>query len=128
MTVITFTVYDRRSGEITGYGQALRAQALLQDQGGRGVVFADPPGDGFMVADGAFVARPRLSGFDRTNIVVGGDRARMVLPDPCTVTIDGVTHTVTGGVLELSAATPGLYRITINHWPYMPFEETVTCT
>lgn len=128
MTVINFTVYDRRNGEITGYGQALRAQALLQEQGDRAVILADYPGEGFMVVDGAFVERPRLAGFDKTAIAVGGDVARIVLPDPCAVTIDGVTHTVTGGVLELSAAVPGSYSITINHWPYMPFEETVTCT
>ena len=43
------------------------------------------------------------------------------LPDPVEVKIDGVLHTITGGVLELVADVPATYKVEINHWPYLPW-------
>jgi hypothetical protein len=75
----------------------------------------DPPDaihDEYFFKDGDLVKRPVISSLSS-------------LPVPCVVKVDGKPVTVEDGALELEGGTPGVYRIEINQWPYMPFETEI---
>jgi hypothetical protein len=47
------------------------------------------------------------------------------LPIPCVATIEGVRYTIDDGVLELSAALPGPYVVSLDAVPFLPCEVVV---
>ncbi|MBK3803834.1 hypothetical protein GAY33_32535 [Azospirillum brasilense] len=73
--------------------------------------------------------RPALLGFDKTRILADDtDTATLRgLPSPCTVLVNGVAHTVDGGELALSCPLPIRLTVVIDAFPYLPFQEVVTC-
>ncbi|AIB15883.1 hypothetical protein ABAZ39_28930 (plasmid) [Azospirillum argentinense] len=73
--------------------------------------------------------RPALLGFDKTRILADDtDTATLRgLPSPCTVLVNGVAHTVDGGELALSCHLPIRLTVVIDAFPYLPFQEVVTC-
>jgi hypothetical protein len=126
---VRFVLYEEASGRIVQSGFC--APFDLHHQGGVGLsrldgVAADLTKE--YVVGGWVIPRPVLSGFDRTNIIAGGvDAARMNVPPGCLVKIDGVEHIVDDGEIVLASAAPGVWRIDIDHWPYMPFTAEITC-
>ncbi len=73
--------------------------------------------------------RPAIRGFDKTRIRADDtDTATLRgLPSPCTVLVNGVAHTVDGGELALSCHLPIRLTVVIDAFPYLPFQEVVTC-
>ncbi|MGF7174726.1 hypothetical protein [Azospirillum doebereinerae] len=126
--------YDPATGRIAQVAQLGQVEAdFLKVPGCAALRMpANPQRDwvNITLAEPAVEPRPTLTGFDRTTIAADGmEKASLNgLPVPCAVTIDGIVHTVTTGELAISAAYLGEYRIEIDHFPYFPFTETVTCT
>ncbi|NYZ17204.1 hypothetical protein HL658_32060 [Azospirillum sp. RWY-5-1] len=130
---VPFIHYDPATGRVVQTGHCspveLDHQAVAGCERLDGLT-ADINADYVDLSGGFAVVRPRpaLPGFDKTTILADGqDVATILLPDPCTVTINGTAHIVEGGRLELVGAYPGAYRVVIDQFPHLPFEETVTC-
>ncbi|MFM2045237.1 MAG: hypothetical protein RLY86_3813 [Pseudomonadota bacterium] len=122
--------YDAQSGFIRQIMDISPAEAdLYAEPGWQVMAVAVPP---TLAADyvlaGTVTPRPVLPDFDKTAILADGiDTATLSgLPDPCTVTVNGQDHSVTGGVLELDADHPGTYRVEIRHFPYRDFVQEIT--
>lgn len=96
----------------------------LQGQANLTRDYVDLSGDDPVVRE-----RPALRGFDKTRILADDtDTATLRdLPSPCTVLVNGVAHTVTGGELALSCHLPIRLTVVIDAFPYLPFQEVVTC-
>jgi hypothetical protein len=64
----------------------------------------------------------------RTAIKADGKRLATItgLPRPCTVLINGETHVIGDGRLDLVSDMPGDYEIRIDQWPYLPWSATVS--
>lgn len=125
-----FLVYQEGTGRIVGSGWCAPADVENQARPGcRVLPFAADPAAAYvdLVADPpAVLTRPVLSGFARTTVAVG-EVVGMDVPDPCEVAIDGVSHTVTGGRLEVAPVHPGVYVVTVDAFPYHPFRAEITC-
>lgn len=86
--------------------------------------------DHHYVSAGSVHPRPSLPEFDKTAILADDiDTATIVgLPDPCTISLDGVEYLVNGGVFEISSPTPGSFEVIINQWPYYKKEWTINAS
>lgn len=67
----------------------------------------------------ATISKLSIAADDADRAVISG------LPDPITVKIDGVEHYVGGGVLTITSPMPAVYRVEIDHWPYLPWSAEV---
>lgn len=75
--------------------------------------------------------RPTLAGFDKTAIAADGvDQAVMAgVPVGAVPYINGVEQpAVMDGTLEIASSVAGVFRVTVDHFPYRFFEEIVTAT
>lgn len=80
------------------------------------------------IHNGVVTPRPTLEGFDKTSIAPDGlDTATMIVPPGCVANVNGEDYVVDDGVLEIGSTYFGLYVVKIDHWPFMPFKEVVTC-
>ena len=127
-----YTLYDP-TGRIISSGTCATAQLAAQEYGDHRVLplatdwkrdYVDLSGDEPVVRE-----RPALLGFDKTRILADDtDTATLRdLPSPCTVLVNGVAHTITGGELALSCHLPIRLTVVIDAFPYLPFQEVVTC-
>lgn len=126
----SFTIYNPETGAIQRSGWCRRGDLGLQIRPGEAAVFDQSGNDMTQyVLDGAIVDRPTFA-VSKTAIAADDlDEAVITgLPDPVTVLVDGVAHEVTGGTIAITAAMPATYRIEIDHWPYMPFNEEVVAS
>lgn len=140
----SFVAYEEATGKILKSGFVSQPQDLpLQTDGEAGVAVLEvdseeyPAGvnDKFFMVDVSettleIIPRPDLA-FDKLTIIADGvDEAVLSdLPDPCMVVINGQTHEVTGGSLELSADVPATYVVEIrNPFPYQRFRAEVVAT
>lgn len=116
-------------GEIVSYGQAPSVDmALHQVRQNTNISFTKFRGEQYMIVNDEHVLRPVFESFDKTTINADGvDVATMNVPIGCEISINGISHTNDDGTLELVAKYPGEYTIEINHWPYMPFKQVITC-
>ena len=71
------------------------------------------------VADGVVRERPAMV-LQRQGQTLSG------LPDPCSVTINEQTYTVTGGQVELDFPQPGQYHIQLSAWPWQTVQLDIT--
>lgn len=64
---------------------------------------------------------------DTLTIAIGAYATISGIPVNCVVTVDGVAHTVTDGVLQITSSSPGILKIDLELFPYLPatFEVTV---
>src|SRR5258707_13370577 len=106
----SFVIYEAATGAIWSIGHCPDADIGLQPL---------PPGHALLagcdvfaigavthyVAEGKLAAG-RVLAFDKLTIAANDtDVATLTgLPDPCSVTIAGIDHTITGGVLEVTSA------------------------
>jgi hypothetical protein len=71
--------------------------------------------------------------FDRLEIAADGvDRAVLALREPFRVTVEGTKFQVDDPdgdgayALVLVSTMPAVYRVGIDHWPYLPFQAEIT--
>jgi len=127
---VWFAIYDQATGRIrqTTYGMAAEAPLYLR-QGEAWLVVDGPVNDRRqLVREGRLAARPVLT-ISKTRIKADGVDAAVIegLPVPCTVTIDGEDTVVTDGVVELTAAAPHSWSVSIRDpFPYQRFEAVIT--
>lgn len=106
--------------------------AMCEDRGLAYAVFEGSPPDSIHDAcyfsDGevkqrlplpATISKLTIAADDGDEAVISG------LPDPVTVTVDGVEHEVTGGVLTITSPMPAVYHVEIDPWPYLPWRAEV---
>lgn len=112
------------TGRIVQVGQASAALAQLNAQ-----QYADaeyftikPDPDLHYISGGNLLDRADLPEFDKTNITADDlDTATLSgLPTPCDVAIDGVTETITDGVLEIISPMPATYLVEIDIVTHKP--------
>lgn len=119
-----YIVYDNTSGRILIMGHCREEDVSIQANGyanGVAVAVSSPPSySDHYVVDGALTDRPMMPAFDKLELAADDvDVATLIgLPEPCVVKVDGIEHTILGGVLEISSAMPATYSIEIKHWPY----------
>jgi hypothetical protein len=96
------------------------------------VVTADVNGNTHYVRGDRIVPRPVLA-FDRLEIAADGvDRAVLALREPFRVTVEGTKFQVDDPdgdgayALVLVSTMPAVYRVGIDHWPYLPFQAEIT--
>jgi hypothetical protein len=132
---IRHAVYETATGRVRWFTTSLTAPDLSFDATLAPMLIPDAipdqPGT-YWVEAGALTARPMLA-FDKLAIAADDmDVATLSgLPDPCIVNIDGVDHTVTGGVLEVTSAQKTAFAITITDadaHPAQAFGATVTAS
>lgn len=127
MTTTHFTQYDPDTGRILAVGwtatsvfEEMQLQPDTHYLGVKSHMGAD------YVLDGQIVERPTLPGFGKTTIIADDtDMAMLVLPVPMDVTIDGVLYPAVE-MLELTAAMPAAYKVSIRHFPYRDFDVEIT--
>lgn len=78
------------------------------------------------VLEGEVLERPTFDAPESLAVTVGELITLPGLPNPVDVTIDGTTHIVEGGELELTADMPAQYTIEISQWPYISRTVEVT--
>ena len=71
------------------------------------------------VADGVVRERPAMV-LQRQGQTLSG------LPDPCSITINDQSYTVTGGQVELDFPQPGQYHIQLSAWPWQTVQLDIT--
>ena len=64
--------------------------------------------------------RPNFDLPNDVSLSVGEERRFYGLPTGINVTFDGLTETITDGVVEISAEMPAQYELTFDYFPYMP--------
>lgn len=80
------------------------------------------------VVGGVVTPRPVLA-FDKLEISADDvDVAVLDAGETFTAVIDGIEHTITGGLLEISSPMPASYQISIRLWPYQDFDATVVAS
>ena len=90
--------------------------ALITDAGDGGALWYAP--------GGVLTLRPSLA-FDQYVIAADGeDAARLELPGPFTVRIDGTDYEVEDTV-EITSDMPATYRVEIDHFPYLPLDVEI---
>lgn len=133
MSVVTVAIYDLSDGRILWTTTCQEENVAYQEHpdipSGRVECSEAVNGqDHYVDTSGevpAIVDRPTLA-FDKTEIVADGvDVAKLVLPDPCNVEIDGVVHTIEGGLLELTATVPARYRVRVDQFPYRQLDVEI---
>lgn len=124
-----FTIYNPLTGEILRSGSCVESDVELQIQPGEALVLGASNDVLHYVLNGEIVDRPSFN-ISKTEIVADDlDEAVIAdLPDPITVTVDGVAYEVTGGSLAITSPMPATYNIEIDHWPYLPFSTEVTAS
>jgi hypothetical protein len=133
----TITVYDQATGEILGtvschHDRHLKNYAYVDGQ---------HSGNENYVVDGKVMARPLLSSIitiDKTAFTADGEDSVTInnLPNPCVVAVVNVDHDrcpifndeVSTGKLILTTKEPGIYRITVNHFPYHQYVTEIEAT
>lgn len=131
--MITFAVFDAASGRIESIGGAtsLEGARLQGRRAGQDVVLlaGRVSSRTHYVREDAIVPRPLNPGFDRTCITAdGADAARLDIGRPFTARIDGTSHEVTDGVLEITSPMPATYTVQVSAFPYQDYEvEIVAC-
>jgi hypothetical protein len=120
-------VYDTGSGRIEMVLTNIPLDmAELQAGDGQAVLVTDE-GDGGTLCycpDGVLTERPTMA-FDRTTIAADGeDTATLAIPGRFTVTVDGVEHEVEDEV-EIASAMPATYRVTVDHFPWLPIDVEI---
>lgn len=126
-----FYVFYKPSGEIELCGNMPVEQPFPEPFPGTTLLetpFICWPFD-WRIVDGAPAERPTLIGFDKLAITADGiDTATLALGEPFTATIDGVSHEISDGVLEIASEMPATYRVVIRHWPYRDFEAEIVAS
>ncbi|GEM_PF-6383756 len=79
------------------------------------------------VSGDVVVERPTLPRFDKLKLVSGQVATLTGLPNPSSVTVNGVTHQVTDGEVVLPWAGIGRFNIQIQAWPYMDYSVVIEC-
>lgn len=125
----TWTLYDN-TGLITGY--ATGSVSSCGDHGMlKGPIY---PSDTHYVSfihgpDPTIQERPAQRTVpDKTDITLGQEVIFANVPPNCTVTIDGVDHTVTDGMLYFDADHVGTYTLQFDSFPYIPATFSITVT
>lgn len=80
------------------------------------------------VVDGALAQKPAHAvGITKTTIAADGDDAAEItgLPIPCQVRVNGTLIDVPDGSLTTRSRHPGTFRMSLDHWPYLPWSTTV---
>lgn len=130
--MVSFIKYHTQSGRIRQAMDIGPDEAVLYEETGWSVMAVDtaPALSTDYVLAGIVTPRPVLPGFDKTSILADGtDTATLSgLPDPCIVHVNGATHSITGGTLELDADYPGIYQVEIREFPYRDFIQEITAT
>lgn len=124
-----FTIYEPTTGQILRSGACIASDLELQLQEGEALVLGSSDDLTHYVLDGEIVDRPTFS-ISKTEIVADDvDEAVIAnLPDPVTITVDGVPYEVAGGTLAITSPMPAAYKIEIDHWPYRPFKVEVVAS
>jgi hypothetical protein len=74
--------------------------------------------------EGVLTERPAVA-FDKTTIAADCvDTATLAIPGRFTVTVDGVEHAVED-VVEIASAMPATYRVTVDHFPWLPIDVEI---
>lgn len=124
-----FTVYDPVTGKINRVGGCRTGDLLLQVREGEALLPEAADGMTQYVLGDVITSRPTFT-FDREAIVADGiDEAILDdLPDPVSVTVDGVLYEVTGGSLKITSIMKATYVVEIDHFPWMPFKAEIIAT
>ncbi|QPC87426.1 hypothetical protein GA830_12235 [Mesorhizobium sp. NBSH29] len=78
---------------------------------------------------GELARRPEIAATISSSVIAADGVAECIiagLPDPVTLTMDGVEHVIEGGEITITASTPGVFRLAIDQWPYLPWETEIT--
>lgn len=119
MATAHFTIYDPATGEILRSGFCPEFDLEIQVQEGEELVLGKSDDRLHFVQDGVIVDRPTFGMPDTLELALGEVQS-FPLPDPCTVTLDGMAHVVTGGVIEFEGAMPAEFVFRFEQWPYLP--------
>jgi len=127
MTMLHFYQYDE-TGRITQAGggpeedfKFLKAQPGQTLTAGIADIYTQ------YILNGAPKDRPSFGKFDKIAIAVGGEATITGLPNPTTVTVNKIPHTVTDGEFVLSGSSAGTFTVIVSTWPYLDYLETITC-
>lgn len=135
-----YIVYEIATGRIVRSGSADEGDVPLQTGGDPALVVEVTDFDGqiddrakmmdISVAPVVMIDRPVLA-FDKLSIAADGvDQAVLPnLPNPTTVKIDGASHIVTDGTLEISSNMPATYLVEIRDpFPYQRFSAEIVAS
>jgi hypothetical protein len=104
--------------ETRGHVPAFMVETQFKPDGGSIVLGDGDPATSY-VSDGAIVPRPAntavLTGMNLTN-----------LPVPCTISIDGTSHTCTDDHCDLEFTQPATYKVVVSAFPMLDATFEVT--
>jgi hypothetical protein len=127
-----YTRYATRTGRGIGTISLPDGDVDMYDLHATGLYLGEFNPETHYILNGAVTARPaQLSIVDVEEINVSTEEQATftLLPDPCTVTINGPNGVesveITGGTLEFSAAFPGDYSMTFEAFPYLPYSVVI---
>lgn len=79
------------------------------------------------VSGDVVVERPALPQFDRLTLACGQEATLIGLPNPSTVTVNGVAHQVTDGEVILPWSGSGRFNVLVQVWPYLDYAVVIEC-
>lgn len=129
--MIAYAVYEVASGRIVSVGAAsdLAGARLQGHRSGEDVILLAEgiESSTHYVVDEAIALRPVCPSFDRLAIAADGlDTARLDVGRACICLIDGVSHEVADGVIEITSTVPAIYRVGVRAHPYRDYDVEIT--
>lgn len=133
---VRFVVYEPETGRIRWSGLC---QPELADAQGRQMGLASmahslaaaPAPESFYVLDGEIVGRPALD-LQVSKVSVAADGVDTVevrqLPVPCAIRLDGQTHLIEAGWVDLTFSYPGTYTLEIDEMPFAPLKLEIVAS
>lgn len=129
------TIFDPETGEIEQFvvvGDDRAYGKILTDEGRTFIktkhTNMPDPAQYFVKQGRVVVPRPKMPvTVSRRVISANGEDVSVVsgLPVPCKVRIDDQLHDVDDGSVELVAKMPTTYRISVEHFPYLPWSVDI---
>jgi len=125
---VFFYEYENDTGKITRSG-VTNSNSWGSYKSSRNLSIVEGKADFYTqyIVNGIPTNRPTFATFDKTSVQVGEDTTLAGLPDPTTVTVNGVTHTVTDGEFILAPTSAGKFTVVVSAWPYLDYSEVITC-
>lgn len=114
-------IYNETTGEIIRTVSCPLHELHMQEQDGEDSMLVDEylPDELFFVFEGQVVPRPPMP------ITVNGNVLSDV-PVGAELRIDNAIYPVTSNTVELEFPVPGVYRVELKMFPYLPFQLEVT--